>query len=399
MHAASLWTLCLGNFVIGTGALIVPGMLPGLAEGLDVSLPVAAQLITAFAASVCVGAPLLATATSRFDRRRLLAATLVLYFLGHLAAALVSSFAAMLAIRVVTAAGSALFTAQAAATAALLVAPERRGRAIAFVFLGWAVASVVGLPLGAYVGATWGWRAGYAMVAAASLATAAAVLLLLPHKLHVKAVDAAMWRSILGNRTILALLAVTGLFMAATFGLFSYFVPAAHAFVGASPLLVSLLLAGFGAAAVTGNLVAARFMDRVGAGNVVVLCLVAMAASHLAWPFTQGSTALLAAVMLGWGIGGFAANSGQQARLVAISPSQASVSVALNTSAVFLGQAAGTASTSALVAHIPGSAGYAAIPWITVPLLLLAIGLSVFASLRMRSHFGSAHVQGRSAQG
>jgi predicted MFS family arabinose efflux permease len=122
-----------------------------------------------------------------------------------------------------------------------------------------------------------------------------------------------------------------------------------------------------------------------------------MAGSHLVWPLTQGSTVLLTAAVLAWGLGGFAANSAQQARLVAIAPSQASVSIALNTSAVFLGQAAGAAGASALVAHVPGKDGFAALPWISVPLLCLAIGLSLYASLRMRAHPGSAHVQGRPA--
>ncbi|HUQ25177.1 MAG TPA: MFS transporter [Burkholderiales bacterium] len=393
----SLWALCIGNFVIGTGTLIVPGMLPTLAEGLDVSLPMAAQLVTAFAASVCVGAPILATATSRFDRRTLLAATLGLYFAGHLAAALVSSYAAVLVARILSSAGAALFTAQAAAVAALLVPAEQRGRAIAFVFLGWSVASVAGVPLGAYVGATWGWRAGFALVALGSAIAAGAVWLLIPSGLRVKAADAAMWRAILGNRALLALLGVTGLFMGATFALFCYFVPASQAFVGASPALVSALLALFGAAAVAGNAIAARYMDRFGAGNVVLLCLALMAAGHLLWPLTQGSTALLAAAVLIWGLGGFAANSAQQTRLVAIAPSQASVSIALNTSAVFLGQAAGAAGASALVVHIPGSDGFAAIPWISVPLLCVAVGLSLYASLRMRAHPRSAHVQGRPA--
>ena len=400
-HRASLLALCFGNFVIGTGTLIVPGMLPQLADGLGVSLAYAGLLVTAFAAMVCVGAPILATATSRFDRRALLTATLALYFAGHLAAALVSSYAAMIAVRIVSSAGAAIFTAQAAASAALLVPPERRGRAIALVFLGWSVSSVAGVPLGAYVGATWGWRMGFALVALGSLLAAGAVWLLLPRGLRVKAADAAMWRAILGNRALLAVLAVTALFMASMFALFCYFVPAARAFVGASPALVSALLAIFGVAAVAGNAVAVRYMDRFGAGNVVLLCLAAMAASQLAWPFTPGSVALLAATVLAAGLGGFAANSAQQARLVAIAPSQASVSIALNTSAVFLGQAAGAAGASALIAHVPGAEGFAAIPWFGVPLLCLAVVLSLFASFRMRAQpqekSRSAHVQGRPA--
>src|SRR5438094_3879715 len=128
----SLAALCFGNFIIGTGALIVPGMLPPLAEGLSVSLPVAGQLITAFAAAVCIGAPLLAGATSRYDRRALLAAMQILFFVGHLAAALVSSFVPMLLVRVVTSVGAAVFTAQAASAAPLRVPPPERGRALPF---------------------------------------------------------------------------------------------------------------------------------------------------------------------------------------------------------------------------------------------------------------------------
>lgn len=394
---ASLLALCFGNFMIGTGTLIVPGMLPQLAAGLGVSLPLAGMLVTAFAATVCVGAPLLATATGRFDRRVLLTATLALYVAGHLAAALVSSYGAMLAVRIASSAGAALFTAQAAAAAALIVPPAQRGRAIAFVFLGWSLASVAGLPLGAYVGATWGWRAGFVLVALGSALAAGALWLVVPRGLHVKAADAAMWRAILGNRALLAVLGVTGLFMAAGFALFCYFVPAAQAFVGASPALVSTLLALFGIAAVSGNAIAARYMDRFGAGRVVLACLAAMALGHLLWPLTPGSVGLLAAAVLIAGLGGFAANSAQQAQLVAIAPSQASVSIALNTSAVFLGQAAGAAAASFIVAHVPGKDGFAAIPWVSVPLLGLAVGLSLFASLKMRSHPGSAHVQGRPA--
>jgi predicted MFS family arabinose efflux permease len=138
-------------------------------------------------------------------------------------------------------------------------------------------------------------------------------------------------------------------------------------------------------------------MDRFGAGNVILLCLAAMAISHLVWPLTPGSVALLALTVVAAGIGGFAGNSAQQARLVAMAPSQASVSIALNTSAVFLGQAAGAAAASAVIAHVPGQAGFVSIPWITVPLLCIAIGFSLFASLKMRPHSGSAHVQGRPA--
>src|SRR4051812_9607726 len=130
-----LWALAMGNFMIGTGTLIVPGMLPVIASAFAVTLPNAAHLITVFAFSVCVGAPVLAALTSRFDRRALLVAMQIVFAAGHLAAALLPSFAGLLAARVVSSIGAALYTAQAAATTGLIVPPGERGRAVAFVFL------------------------------------------------------------------------------------------------------------------------------------------------------------------------------------------------------------------------------------------------------------------------
>ena len=132
--------MCFGNFIIGTGTLIVPGMLPALARGLGVTVPVAAQLITAFALTVCITAPPLAALTARFDRRFLLVSVQLLFAAGHIASAFATGLHELLVLRVLSSVGAALFTAQAASTAALLVPEQRRGGAIAFVFVGWSIA-------------------------------------------------------------------------------------------------------------------------------------------------------------------------------------------------------------------------------------------------------------------
>ena len=379
---ASLVALCFGNFVIGTGTLIVPGMLPALAEGLEVTLPVAGQLISAFAFAVCLSAPLLAGATSRFDRRKLLFSMQVLFVAGHLTVALLSSFAPMLVARVLTSFGAALFTAQAAATAALLVPPERRGRAIAFVFLGWSLASVIGVSLGAYVSAKVGWRYGFLIVAAGAVVAALAVWRYVPPGLNVQPVDARMWRAILGNRALLAVVAVTFLQSAPQFVILAYIVPATIALQGTSPEALGLILAGFGAVGVLGNVLSARFVDRLGAHNVVMAAMLSMLASHLLWPWSAGSLALYLVVLFLWGIGCFSANSAQQARLAALAPQQVSVSVALNSSALYLGQAVGPAVGGLVLAQSTGIAAYQSLAWISVPLFVAAILASALAPRR-----------------
>ncbi len=379
---ASLVALCFGNFIIGTGTLIVPGMLPALGEGLQVTLPVAGQLISAFAFTVCVSAPLLAGATSRFDRRKLLCWMQLLYVAGHLAAALLSSFVPMLLARVVTSFGAALFTAQAAATAALLVPPERRGRAIAFVFLGWSIASVIGVSLGAYVAAKLGWRWGFGLVAAGAVIAAIGVWLYVPPGLNVQPVDRRMWASILRNRAMRGVLAVTFLQSAPQFAILAFIVPATILFLDASPELLTVVLAGFGAVGVLGNVLAARLMDRLGPQNIVMAAMLSMLAAHLLWPWSNGMLGLYLVVLFLWGLGCFAANGAQQARLAALVPQQAPVAVALNSSALYLGQAAGPVIGGVVLARVEGVLAYQALAAVSVPLFVAAIAVSALAARR-----------------
>lgn len=128
---------------------------------------------------MAVAAPLLAGLLSGWDRRRLLVLALLWYAAGHLLCALAPGFVPLLVLRGLTVLGAAAFTPQAAAISAL-TAPAQRGQAITFVFLGWALASVLGMPLAAYVGETWGWRWSFVGVARLALAAAAGVWHALP---------------------------------------------------------------------------------------------------------------------------------------------------------------------------------------------------------------------------
>ena len=140
------FALLLGNFVIGIAVLGLAGMLADLARGLHVTIPQAGLLMTAGAIVLALGAPLMVWATSRFDRRSLLAASLGVVALGHFASAFAPDYSALLALRVFILACAAVFTPTAASTVALLGARDEQPGAIAFVFLGYSVAMAAGLP-------------------------------------------------------------------------------------------------------------------------------------------------------------------------------------------------------------------------------------------------------------
>jgi predicted MFS family arabinose efflux permease len=353
-------------------------MLPALAEGLSVKVPVAAQLITAFAFTVCVTAPPLAALTARFDRRALLVMVQLLFAGGHLASAYASTLHELLILRVVSSVGAALFTAQTASTAALLVPTDRRGSAIAFVFVGWSIASVVGMPLGAYVSERIGWPAGFIIVGIGALVAATALYVTLPRGLKIAPIGRAMWASLFGSRSLMMAVAVTAIQAAAQFTVLSFLVPSIKTLFNASAETVSLLLVAFGVTGVAGNLIGARMVDRIGAPRVTLLGLSSMLISHVVWLFVPGSRPLLVLFLLLWGIGCFSTNSAQQARLVLLSPPHAPVSVAMNSSAMYFGQAVGTAAGAAVIAGVAGEFAYTALALISIPLFIASIAVSLF---------------------
>jgi predicted MFS family arabinose efflux permease len=347
---AVLWPLLFGNFVIGTGVMSVPGTLNEISDSLAVSPATAGQLISAGAALMCIGAPLFAAVVAGWDRRRLLALSMVWFAVMHVACAFAPNFAWLLPLRVLALLPPAIFTPQAAACVGLLVPASQRGRAITFVFLGWSVASVLGMPIAALIGGTFGWRAVFMVVAALSLASAVWVWRSMPDGVKPPALSLAAWKETFRSKALMTCVAVTVLYAAGQFVQFSYFAPYYKATLGLTPGALSFLFLCFGAFGLAGNVLMTRYVDQVGIERSVMIALGLMALSLLLFPL--GTTLLLAvAVCVPWALGCFSSNSAQQARLVGIAPALASASVALNSSAMYAGQAIGAATGGWLITH------------------------------------------------
>ena len=374
----ALVALCLGNFAVGTATMVVPGMLPALADGLAVGIPDAGRLIAVFALTIAVFGPGLASAVSTVDRRVLLAGTLLLLFASLAASAFATDYRMLLATRVVSAVCAGLFTSQAAGAAALMVEVPRRGSAVAFVFLGWSIAAVFGMPVSAWVAETFGWRAAFGAVATVALASALSVRLALPTGLRVQRVDAAAWLRILADRRLLAVVAVTAIHSWAQFTVFSYITPIMKSQLHATPTTVSALLALFGVTGIAGNVLAIREMDRLGPARVVMTSLALMLGAHVVMFAAGWSMTSMVIALAMWGAGCFAINSSQQTRLYAAAPVLAPVSIALNSSAIYLGQAAGAESGARIIA----ASGFDPLTWLSIPVFVAAMATSAWAGRR-----------------
>ncbi|MFW5330869.1 MFS transporter [Hydrogenophaga sp. ZJX-1] len=372
----SLWALMMGNFVIGTGVMVVPGTLNDISTSLDVSIPQAGQLITAAAILMGLGAPAFATLVAGWDRRRLLTLSLAWYALLTGICALAPNYATLLPLRVLAVIAPAIFTPQAAASVGLLVSPAQRGRAITFVFLGWSVASVMGMPLSAWIGGTLGWRWAFGLVALMSLASAAWVWREMPNGIRPAALSRQAWGQTLGSAPLMLAVGVTLLSAFGQFTLFSYFAPYFFQTLGLGGGALSLMFLWFGAFGLAGNVGLSRWIDRIGAPRAVLLTLGAMVLTLLLWPLGQAGIWQQALVLVPWALGCFACNSAQQARLVHLSPALAPATVALNTSAMYGGQALGAALGGLLIAQ----GHMLRLHQVGLVVLVLAMALSVGAA-------------------
>jgi predicted MFS family arabinose efflux permease len=336
-----IW-LALGTFVVGTEGFVIAGILPDIAAEAGISVAQGGTLVTAFSISYAFGSPVLATLFGDVDRRRILAATMILFAAGNLAAALTSSFEALLLARVVMALSAGLYAATAQATAIALAPPERRARAISVVVGGTTVAVALGAPIGALLATLTGWRGTFAAIAAVSVVAAVAILFKIPAHLRGARIPLRERAKTIVKPGVLPILATTLLAMTGGFSVFTYLAPLAVEGAGLPATLIPGLLLAWGVGAALGNFIGGQVADRYGARATAIFAVlglgVTLAIISLATKFL--SPALAGPVVIGltvlWGIVGWMTLPAQASRLVALYPASAPVSLSLNASALYL---------------------------------------------------------------
>ena len=366
--------LMLGNIVTGCSVLAPAGMLGELSSGLDVTIRDAGLLITFGAIMLCIGSPLTAWLTSRIERRTLLAATLAVLALTNAASAFAPDYVSLLVIRLVMLAVGALYTPQAAGTAALIVPPEKRGSTIAYIFLGWSLAAAIGLPLITFIASRYGWRAVYGSIGLLCVISFLLLAWRLPRGLVGSPVDLKTWADVGRSRIIVLLLLVTMLQMSGQFVVFTFMGPLLTKLTHAGPDAVALVFALYGVFGFIGIAIATRIVDSWGAYKTSILSNVLMLTGVTGWALSAGIYPLMACSVAIWGLGFASTNSMQQVRLVTAAPTLASASVSLNTSVLYIGQAVGSAIGGLLYARdLLYGAGYVSVGFVALALMMVVL--------------------------
>ncbi|MFF5504087.1 Cmx/CmrA family chloramphenicol efflux MFS transporter [Streptomyces roseolus] len=257
----ALFPLALAVFAMGTSEFMLAGLLPDLARDLGVSVGAAGALTSAFAVGMVVGAPLMAVLTRGRSARGGLLLFVLVFLAAHLVGAVTDGFAVLLLSRVAAALANAGFLALALTTATAMVPADRKARALAVLLGGTTVATVVGVPGGALLGAVAGWRAAFWAVAALCVPAAFGILWGVPgvrgERLSLRAEF-----GVLRSPRLLRVLVPAALVNAATFGAFTFLAPVVTGPAGLGAAWVSVALVLFGAGSFAGVTAAGRLADR-----------------------------------------------------------------------------------------------------------------------------------------
>ena len=353
-----LLALAVGAFAIGVTEFSPMGMLPVIARGVDVSIPSAGMLVSAYAIGVMVGAPVMTLLFARFGKRTALMVLMAIFTLGNLMSALSPDYWTLLASRVVTSLNHGAFFGLGSVVAASLVPKEKQASAVATMFMGLTIANIGGVPVATWIGQVTGWREAFAGTAALGLLTIAALWLALPPGAAGARPEVARELRVLTRPPVLVALATTVLGASAMFVLYTYVAPVLATLAGASDGFVTLALVLIGLGFTFGNWLGGRMADWSLEGATAIF-LAALSLIMLVAPFTLGTLPGAAITLFLWGAAAFAIVPPVQMRVMQAAADAPGLASSVNIGAFNLGNAIGAALGGAVIAM---DLGYSAVP-------------------------------------
>lgn len=363
-------SLALGGFAIGTAEFAAMGILPEMAGDLHVSIPQAGHMISAYAAGVVVGAPLITVLLARMPRRALLILLMLLYAIGNGASAIFHSYSLVLVSRIIAGLPHGAYFGLAALAAAALVPPHKRGAAIGKVMLGLSVANVIGVPVATWLGQGLGWQACFAAVAIIALVTAGMIAWSVPALPMSNKASPLTELGALGRPQVLLTLLASAVGFGGIFSVYSYVASTLTEVTHVASYHVPWALALIGVGMILGNMACGWLADRwlkrtmfgMYAFTAVILLVFVVAAPHL-WAMLP--------ILFCVGFGS-ACTPAFQSRLMDVAGDAQSLAAALNHSAFNIANALGAWLGGIVIAM---GFGWIATGWVGAILAVLGIAV------------------------
>jgi MFS transporter, DHA1 family, inner membrane transport protein len=378
---AAILALTAGAFGIGTTEFIIMGLLLQVAADMHVSVSAAGLLISGYALGVFAGAPILTLATRRMPRKAVLLALMAIFTLGNAACALAPNYALLMAARILTSLAHGTFFGVGSVVATSLVAEDKRASAIATMFMGLTVATLLGVPFGAWFGLLFGWRAAFWAVAAIGVAAILVLAMFVPGGVGQddKAMPIRTELAVLARPQVQLGLAMTVLGFAGLFTVFTYVQPILTRVTGFSDATVSPILLVFGVGLSAGNIIGGRLADR-GLARALIVTLAALAGVLVVFASVLALQSFTVAFIGLLGAAAFATVAPLQLRVLeSAGPSGRTLASSLNIAAFNLGNALGAWAGGLIIDH---GAGLTALPLVAAMISSAGLGLAAW-SLRL----------------
>ncbi len=347
-----IYLVALGTFAIATDAFVIAGILPEIAQSFHVTIGTAGQLVTVYSLLYGFGAPVLAAVLAPFSRKHILIGALFGFSLANVASALAPSFGFLIGCRILAGVCAAVVSPTAYALAATLASDNARGRALAMVGFGSSAATVVGVPLGAWIGQTLGWPVTFSLVAGLSaLAGVTLSLVGIPSIPIPSTISLGARFSLMVHPLLVLALFPTFFWSMAHFTLYTYVALFLQQTTHSRNVSSFLLI--WGAGSVVGNWLGGYVADHIGSGRTIVVSLFTLAVALSLLPTTAAFLPGTVVLLFLWGMAVWTAWPALQNRLHNRLPHLASQVLALNGSIDILGGAAGAGVGGLIVSTLP----------------------------------------------
>ncbi|TKI50467.1 MULTISPECIES: MFS transporter [Lysinibacillus] len=374
-----VFILAATTFAVGLVELIVGGILPYIADDLNVSVATAGQLITIFALVYAISAPVLLSLTAKVERKQLYLISLFLFTLGNVMTYFSPTFAIVMIARIITAMSTALVIVLSLTITTKIVEPRHRAKALGLIFVGVSSALVIGVPMGIFITEAFGWRAVFLGIAMLSSVSMILIFMILEKMPVVEVVPLKAQIKSLANWKIASAHLTTLFMLAGHYMLYAYFTPFLVEAFNLSSSWISICYLVFGLASVSGNAIGGWLSDQIGTGKSIVMIIATFAIVLFSIPYTIVAFPLFLVVTVLWGALSWALTPPLQNYLIQTDPKTSDIQQSLNTAALQIGISIGSAIGGAMFT-VTGSvmhlASFGAI------LVLAALGCAIFSLKR-----------------
>lgn len=384
--STALLALATGAFAIGTTEFTPMGLLPVIADGVQVSIPTAGMLVSAYAVGVMAGAPVMTLLFSRFGKRAALMALMLIFTIGNLLSAFAPSYTTLLLSRLVTSLNHGAFFGIGAVVAASVVPKEKQASAIAAMFMGLTVANIGGVPAATWIGQQVGWRVAFGGTAVLGLITIAALWLALPKGEAGTPPDVRRELKVLTRPDVLLAMGTTVMASGAMFALYTYVAPILAEITHASPGFVAFALVLIGVGFTLGNSLGGRLADW-SLDGATKLILAALAVIMAVLPLVMKTEIGAAIGLVVWGAAAFGMVPPVQMRVMQAAAQAPGLASSVNVGAFNLGNALGAALGGVAIGQ---GLGYASVPLVGAALAAGGLALVWLGNAGRRNASASA---------